>query len=230
MALAQILANKFTRAKPRGFVSPANSSPYRNVDTDEQITLVLQLDVLANESFEMSSSVTKSQVEDGSTISDHVTPSPDKLTIEAIVSDTPVSLQRTYSKARFLSLPSQDAHKILRQLANDRKPFDFVGGLQVYKNMVITSYNPVRNSKTGSILHFVCSMEQVKIVSTQTFIPEKVKSTSQKRATVKVERGTQTTSPIPSGTFQNISPTQGFGTAQPDFVPTALPNIPLSGI
>ena len=96
---------------------------------------------------------------------------PITLHIEGLVTDTPINAQnvwRAYGAAGFGAVPSKAAHKVLYNLWLQRQPFDYVGGLQVYKNMVLTAYDPVRNTKTGGTLQFTATMQQVRMVASQT--------------------------------------------------------------
>ncbi len=167
----------------------------------------LRLDAMISEMPEYDAQPTQSQVEDGETISDHVTLKPVKLAIQGIVTDTPVSFDREFSSQFATPSPSKAAHIFLKTLYENRIPFDFVGGLDVYKSMVISKYAPQNTAETGDSLRFHCTMEQVKTVSTQII--------TTKKASPKTSQGSQLlgkTTPLEDksvhDSFQSISPTQ----------------------
>lgn len=213
--IAQIIQNQFPWLVPKGF---------RN---EGATALALQLDATISENYYLNSTPTRSEVEDGAIISDHVTLNPEKLAIEGIVSDTPVSILRTLSGATILSKPSQDAFNFLQGLWRSRAPFDFVGGFQVYSKMVLTNFNPVRTPKTGSVLHFTAVMEKIKIVSSEIVVEQKIKDSSKKRGGPKSSKGTQ--KPFPP-TMAQQNGLNDFMVSSPQGVePTAQAFSPMAG-
>jgi hypothetical protein len=161
MGLMQLISGK---NKSKGFVSPDDSG-YEHLDGTSQISL--ELDALLSESPEYSATPTKTQVEDGSDVTDHVALDPERLSIEAIVTNTPVGWDKVLTGQQFQN-KAESAHEFLLNLYRSREPFDFVGSLGVYTDMILTKYNPSRDSKTGSALHFTASLEQIIIVESAT--------------------------------------------------------------
>lgn len=155
MALVQLLLGKNIR---KGFVKPEDAG-----STDE---IALELDATVLESPEYSATPTRSEVESGANITDHVTLAPETLSIDGMVTNTPIGIQQLLSGAQFGN-PAQDAFLFLKKLYDDRLPFDFVGGLKVYSSMVITSFSPSRTSTTGQALRFRMTMSQIKIVESE---------------------------------------------------------------
>lgn len=147
------------RAKRKGFVTPANSDGTGG-------PIALELDALINEDPDFTAEPTKSIVESGATVSDHVTLRPLKLSLSGVVSNTPVGLQSLAQGAAFFDNAAQ-AFKFLKDLFTNRVPFDFVGGLMVYHNMVITSFNAPRTKDTANTLTFTMTLEQITIVVSQ---------------------------------------------------------------
>lgn len=174
---------------------------------------VMELDVSLSETHEASAQMTQSEIEDGSTITDSITLAPIKLTIEGVISQTPLgssalvsslataaggvlgktlggsstlagaaglvgvgSMGGLVSKAVGLddygaegkSRKPEDVFKYLIELREKRIPFEVVTGLQTYQNMVLTNLSVPRNAQTVGILRFSATLEQVKIVSSQT--------------------------------------------------------------
>lgn len=154
MALMQLL---FGKNKKKGFCYPG--------DEGGSDTISLQLDVITSETPEYTATPTKTQVEDGSDVTDHVALDPEKLSFEAVVSNTPIGWDKLIESDRFTDR-AQAAHEFILELRNNRQPFDFVGSLGVYRNMIITKYSPTQDSKTGNALQFSMTIEQIRIVST----------------------------------------------------------------
>lgn len=154
MAL-QLIFNRNTR---KGFVNPGDAGGVE--------TIALELDAILSESPEYNATPTKSPIETGANVTDHVTLEPERLTIEGIVSNTPISLLRILSGVTFDD-PAADAFSYLENLYIARQPFDFVGDLKIYENLIITSFNPSKTPTTGQTLQFTISMEQIQFVDSQ---------------------------------------------------------------
>lgn len=142
--------------KPKGFVPP---------DSQGTGVIGLEIDATILESPQYGATPTLSDVETGADITDHVELDPERLTIQGIVSNTPVQLLG--GGLTISENPAQDALNYLLTLYNDREPFDFVGGLKVYNDMVITSFNPSRTPQTGNVLQFTMTMQQIRIVDSE---------------------------------------------------------------
>ena len=192
----------------RGFVDPKDSGIYALKATHGPIHL--QLDVMESEAPEYRATPSRSQVEDAATISAHVTLQPIKLSVSGIVTDTPIGFARQYSKAFSGSKPSEEAFTYLENLYKNAIPFDFVGGFRVYNSMIIAEWRPTRNAQTGDALRFTCTMEQVRIVSSQLLTkgPKKLQSkTSHGSQPLKSVNVTQATAVQSS--FHGVEPTAG---------------------
>lgn len=135
-------------------------------------TVALELDAIITETPEYVSTPTKNQVETGADVTDHVALEPEKVTIEGLITNTPVNYLKTIGglfTGDLFSDPSSRAFEFIKKLYDDREPFDFVGTLKVYKNMVITSLKVPREPKTGRALSFTMTLEQITLVESQLF-------------------------------------------------------------
>jgi Dit-like phage tail protein len=172
MALFQLL---FGRNVKKGFVTPENQG--------STAIIGLELDATILEAPEFTSVPTKNVIESGADVTDHVTNDPISLSIEGIVTNTPVGI---FQSLRALTSTNawQDALNFLLKLWEDRVPFDFVGGLQVYENMIITNFSPTRTPRTGDALEFRMTMKQIKTIETEvvaiTKFSEDIKHSGQK--------------------------------------------------
>jgi hypothetical protein len=230
-ALFAVVTERFPWLKPKGFVSAAQSNPDQNLDSNKTGPLVVALDCMVLENFSLTAEATKSEVEDGSIISDHVTLKPPRLLIEGVITNTPLleSLAFLTTNVKLLPNPASAAFKILEQMYRDRKPFDFVGGLKVYKNMVFTSFNPVRNARTGQTLQFQATLDQIRTVATQTVKISKINSADRPTAAPTNPVGTQVTSPARAKGVEPTAKTVGDTTIldlAPKNIPVSFVNLP----
>lgn len=72
------------------FNRPVKASIETTSDGNE--TIIVPMDASISETHERSASVTQNPIEDGTNIADHITLAPVRLTMEALISDSPVSL------------------------------------------------------------------------------------------------------------------------------------------
>ena len=189
----------------RGFVAPANSSqPGGPAPSNEQVTWAL--DVMVSETPTFEAQLTESVVETGGNINDHLTQRPLRLEVEGIISDTPLVSLTPFATASAalgsITGPSrsQAAYSYVKGLYQSKALFDFVGGFQVYQNMMITSFKPVRRAETGGALSFTCTMEQVVFVSTSTLFTPTKKALQQPTS-----HGQQPLAPVPPSQAAYVS-------------------------
>ena len=126
--------------------------------------LALVLDAILSETIHMEAQLTKSPIETGEDVTDHAILVPDRLTIEALVSNTPLGYLALGSP---FANPAKKALDFLTRVFTDRIPFDFVGGFKVYQNMVMTRFTPDRTSSTGDALRFTAEMERILLATAQ---------------------------------------------------------------
>lgn len=124
--------------------------------------------------------VTEHPVEQGSNITDHTRPKPDRLTIDAIVSNTPINTtQRTRVVeafgVSFVSSSLEDsrqgaagyaetAYAKLVELKDKGSPITVVTQIRTYDDMILISLSVPRDSKTGDALLFTASFQRVILV------------------------------------------------------------------
>jgi hypothetical protein len=174
----------FGKNKKKGFITPDNAGT-----TD---IIGLELDAIVLESPDYTATPTRSQVESGADITDHVTLSPEKLSIEGIVTNTPIGLFQSL-KALTTQNAAQDAFDFLLKLYTERQPFNFVGGFKVYEDMVITNFSPSRTPTTGGVLQFRMSMEQIRFVESEVVAITKFKAPVKHQGAKKQSLGSQPT-------------------------------------
>lgn len=192
----------FSGPKIKGFIPP-----------EDRVSglIALELDVLMAETPEYTANLSRSGLESGGTVSDHMELVPLKLNIEAIISATPASFAKLL-RVGILGDPVGDGHRMMKKLQQDREPFDFVGGFETYFSMVLTAYTPTRTKDTGRALHFTATLEQLKFATTDVVpVFSKIKP--------KAIKGVQLTDPASNAAngkwidvhshFQGVEPTAG---------------------
>lgn len=171
-------------------------------DNKEGNRELIVLDASVSETHVSTSKATRNPIEDGSDITDHVILDPDSLSIEGIVSDTPLSLKAaavgivagipstiiggtagavgtaltSFIGNRLISgssRRSKTAYKSLVDAQKNRTPLTIITGLQQYKNMILENLTVPRNSQNSKSLRFTATLINIVIVKSEaTFIPK----------------------------------------------------------
>ena len=130
------------------------------------------IDASVSEQHSFDSEVTEFPVESGSNITDNVRPKPIKITIEGVVSDTPIGkIADLRFRDKILSdsddpfVPSEDALAHLLKVRDSREPVTVETSLKRFDSMVLTSLDIPRTSDTGHALKFTAAFQQVLIIT-----------------------------------------------------------------
>lgn len=158
--------------------------------TSDGATLAVELDLVATESFESTAEVTKHPVETGSAIGDHVKPANDVISIEGVITNTPVIIPSTQMGGATrapasLTLPGVGAvtvqrwsapfrrvaecRELLRALVKSGLPATLsTGGTDVRfdDNLVLIRFRVDRDATTGGSINVSLEFEQLRVVST----------------------------------------------------------------
>jgi len=153
----------------------------------------LKIDALTSFRHSRAGSVSKFPIEDGSTISDHVTQENLKLSITGLISNTPLQIWDSAITAATSAIPKnaifipvnaiasiaqlaverkrserlsreKKSFEALEEINNRRIPFTFVTRLKTYNNMVMVNLEFSKEPTTGGALPFTAELEQIKIV------------------------------------------------------------------
>ena len=158
----------------------------------------IDIDVLTTESPVFQNTITQNPTEAGAYVSDNIINNPVMLTLTCIVTDFSriAGRQTDAAEGRRSSLVFFD----LKQLRNDKTIFKVQTGLDLYENMAIANFRPVRNSSNTNALEFSIDFQEVIKVSSQTVvIPRaKIKTTpanAKDQAQGTVNKGSQQTAP-----------------------------------
>ena len=152
----------------------------------------LVLDASVKEEHLAEVEVTDHPVEQGAAVSDHARPKPEELTIEGLVSNTPLNFiqaRRSVTSEGFTWTTSAQTNAIrgnpgnaeaayvtLRAMRDAPRLLTIITALRSYDNMVMTSLKIPRDKDTGDVLKFTAKFKQVRIVTNAvTVVATKVK-------------------------------------------------------
>lgn len=119
------------------------------------------IDVAVSENHEFPSEVTQLPVESGADLTDHVRNRPVVVTLEGVVSDTPIGTVASLRAPG--SLPSEEALAKLREIRARREPVTIVTSLGTYENMALLNLSAPRSSDTGEALRFTATFQQIEL-------------------------------------------------------------------
>jgi hypothetical protein len=157
----------------------------------------------------ISSSMTKNPVEEGAQVTDHVELNPQAISIQGVISDTPLdfnvlndivkgnfkNLGKSFSDGVKSSLNkssrSVEQYQALMELWKSRKPFQVITGLKVYDSMILTKLDVDQTSTTGQAIHFNADIEEIRIISSKAVGKENFKEAVKDIASKKKNLGSK---------------------------------------
>lgn len=122
------------------------------------------VDITRSEEHSFESEVTEHPVEKGANITDHVRNKPITITMECVVSDSPVGPVRDI-RARATTKPSDDAFAKMLAIREAGEPVTIATSLKVFTNMMLTSLTVPRTAANGRALVFSVSFTQIEFVT-----------------------------------------------------------------
>lgn len=125
------------------------------------------IDLALTEDHSFESAVTEYPVESGADISDNIRNKPLEITLEGIVSDTPIgaiALDATRRVESGQASPSLDAYTRLLAIREAREPVTVETSLGKFEHMALTHLGVPRDRATGKALKFTVTFRQVRIV------------------------------------------------------------------
>lgn len=187
-----------------------------------------ELDAAVVEDHTFDSEVTEYPVEKGADVADHVRARPIVVTIEGIVSDTPVG---SLAERRFDQfgefLYSGEAFTKLQEIRDAREPVRIITSLRSYDNMLLQSIQVPRDARTGDALRFRATFVQLQLVTNA----RTVIRTAQPRGQKKRDLGSKPTfsifslgkQPAPSVDPNRPAPRQEISAISGEYVPSGKP-------
>lgn len=164
---------------------------------DGEAIELIKVDATRAEEHGMTSKATQHEIEDGSVISDHVIKKGRTLTVEGIVSDTPINLLTSApgnigglvgnlttgtkrgvitgatSKigssliSKGVGKPSKDAMDLFDYIYEQKIPIEIITGLKTYSNMIMESLSIPRRVQNVNSLDFTASFRELSIVESE---------------------------------------------------------------
>ena len=197
-AIAQAIGGRFEPAVPVSLFYRADGWSVGEIS----------LDLILTETHSLSAVVTQHPVQDGSTISDHITILPRSGTMRVLVSNFSLSTAEGDARAAWDEIYSQgeaaqktlpnraeEAWKKLKDLVKTRELVKVVTSLEVYEDVALTRVETTRDGDTGDALEIDIDYEQVtkvKLKETKVTIqvqPRDMKSTINQKSAVQVNSG-----------------------------------------
>jgi hypothetical protein len=161
----------------------------------------LVIDAFIQESHEFSSELTEHPVENGSVLADHIINKPFSLTIDGIISNTPMTLLGLTafdSAQRYAADEKNDvvsrAFSTIEKLFAKRTPLSIATSFKTYHKMVLETLSIERGEGFyKDSLHFTCTAKQIHLAH-QERIEIPIPKTS--RCKPKQKKGLQETKPL----------------------------------
>lgn len=165
-------------------------------DGTQDVITEIPLDARVESTYRFSAEITQFPVESGATITDHAHLRPDEITLQGMVSDTPVNELPTYlalrgdKEYRAAGLRSQNAFDALFVVWRDRLPLTVVTEYMVFDDMLIESFEVPRRPDQGEAIWFSATLRKVVTVETLTAAlpPEVVARLKRRRSKSKAKR------------------------------------------
>lgn len=180
------------------------------------------IDATVSEDHNASCDLTENPVEEGAKITDHVQINPVQLTVEGVITDSPLGYAVIGNIQNFIrsvstifgatSPRSLDAFDELLALQKSRRPFTVLTSLKRYQNMILTDLSVPRTIQTGKALHFKAVMKEIRIVKSATSSAPRVSkatkalSAATKNAGNKVSDAVSSSSPLSSSSSSTSNP------------------------
>ncbi len=135
-------------------VSGASSKPVRP----------LLIDCLLSDEHVFESEVTDYPVESGADVTDNVRPKPIQITMECIVSNSPINSEVISSRSD-VTKSADEAYAYLLAIRDAREPVTIRTSIKTYNSMVLQSLTIPKSGSVGDGLRFTCVWREVIIVS-----------------------------------------------------------------
>lgn len=149
---------------------------------------LLQFDCVTTETHESTSVLTEHAVESGAPLTDHKRNNPDRITIEAVVTNTPLESPPPFGRfatvgSRFRKVSEIDANVLvfdsefdrtrdvfnaIKRLKNEAIPLTVETAIETYENAQIVAFSNPRESADGDSLRFAIEIQQIRIAETRT--------------------------------------------------------------
>jgi len=174
-------------------------------------TTGIVIDATVREEHSSTCEVSENPVEEGADVTDHVYVRPPMLSIEGVITDTPLGFAAISNVQNLVTEASNifgfnnpfggsgsrsiDAFNSLVNLQKTRKPFTVLTGLKRYENMILEDLHVPRTAETGNAIHFTANFRQVRLVQSQLISTANLNQSVKSLAAKTVDKGGQVTPP-----------------------------------
>lgn len=159
-----------------------------------------EIDVALAEEHSFDSEVTEHPVETGADVADHVRARPIVVTVEGVVSNTPIG-DLALRRNQFLSvggeafaMPSDEVFAFLLDIRDKREPVTIETTLRRFENMVLESLSAPRSRETGDAFRFSATFKQIQLVTNA----RSTIKVAVPRASAKIDRGNKASPEVPA--------------------------------
>lgn len=152
----------------------------------------ISFDATLTEQHTRDAEATEYPIESGALITDHVRTKPDRLTMDAIISNTQPGIARVSDYA-------EGIYEQLRLLQENATLVTALTTLRTYEHMVIESLSVTRTAKEAGAVHLSIGLKQVRLVQNKTTV---VTVTREPIAKKKFKGGKQTASELEAAKAQ----------------------------
>jgi len=139
-------------------------------DEGGEVPVLIEFDATLSEDHGQSVSVVSHPVEDGADITDHIRRLPETLSINAVVSNTPIlflaSLNAEGIDGGDPRTRAESAFTFLKDSMAEGKVFSVFTTLRTYKSMTISSLACARDKESGNIVNL--SIDMVEVIKAET--------------------------------------------------------------
>lgn len=122
----------------------------------------LVIDCLISDNHNYDAEVTDFPVESGSTISDNIRNKPLVVTMECIVTNSPIGQAVNFREPG--SVPADTAYAAMLKIRDKRQPVTIRTSLSTFRNMALQNLTIPRESGRGDELRFTATFKQIEIV------------------------------------------------------------------
>ena len=168
----------------------------------------IEFDASITETHDSENDITQFPVEVGADITDHIRPQPERITINGIVTNTPIAFLAgvTTSPTR-----AEEAYAKIKSMRDNGDLVSVVTSLRQYDNMAIESFSTLRDSQNGNVVNTTITLREIFLAQTATVAaPEP--DAGQTSGAGAANLGEQSTSPSSSGQRSSaLSAITGFG-------------------
>ena len=157
------------------------------------------VDVAVTEEHAFDAEVTDHPVEKGADVTDHTRLKPPTVTIEGVVSDSPIGAVALDPSRTGSTKPSDDALAKILKIRDDRLPITITTALRRYENMGLQTLSIPKSKDIGAALRFRATFKQLTFVTNKRTTVKTVVPRSKGKA----KRGTKPSPTVDPSAFKS---------------------------